>query len=140
MDQRMTGLILTGNDNDPKLDCAEKGEHLEDDIDKIRNNLGTLVGELDHRRHQALDLARHLRPLAIGAVTLAVVGGGLAIYRSRQPPHLRMAQRFKQALAVAAGQPLSGAKPSVAKRIAGAAGATLVSLLVRKIARRYLNA
>ena len=70
----------------------DKVEGLEHDVDLIRNNIGDLLGELNHRRHEAFDLKlqfhRHARGFflvafaLVGAIivaTLLLVTGALAL-------------------------------------------------------------
>lgn len=76
-------------ERDKTVDPERAAEQLEEDIEKIRDNLGALVGELDHRRHEALNprlqLRRHGRALAIGALAvLGVMAGGVALRQARQ--------------------------------------------------------
>jgi hypothetical protein len=60
---------------------------LEQEIGEIRDELGGLVGELDRRRHEALDwrlqVRRHRRGIAIAAgATIAAVAGVVMLRRS----------------------------------------------------------
>ena len=52
----------------PRADAIGEIEH---DIESIRGDLGDLVGELDRRRHEALDVRLQLRRHAPTVMTLA---------------------------------------------------------------------
>ncbi len=149
MDERTASLMKDEPASRNEEDPADKGERLEKDIESIRDNLTHLVGELDNRRHDAfnipLQIKRHAVPLAIGGLALvSLVGGGIALHRLTQPRHPRLSKRWKDVkdglhLAAGQGPPPEAAKPSVAKRVMGAAGAALASVLVRHLAHRFLN-
>lgn len=134
---------------DPEVDPGEVGEHLTKDINQIRDNLGDLVGELDHRRHELFDwrlqLRRHGLALAIGTVVVAgLVAGGVAVHRARQPSYPRLSRRWNDlrdsvALAVGRRRREPQAKPALAKQIVGAAAAALASVLARRLAERFLK-
>jgi ElaB/YqjD/DUF883 family membrane-anchored ribosome-binding protein len=158
MDEGKAGMNNLDSDISTKAgaqatDPAEKAERLEKDIEDIRDNLGNLVGELDHRRKEAFDirlqLRRHPWPLAIGAVAVVgLVAGGLIWRHARRPRYPRLAKRWRdvrQAVALAAGRarpepsPRTRAKVSVPKQIAAAAGASLASVVARRLAERFVR-
>ncbi|HXU03807.1 MAG TPA: hypothetical protein VN903_22735 [Polyangia bacterium] len=124
-------------------------EQLEHDVDLIRTNLGELVGELNQRRHDALDLRlqfqRHAgRVILVGAALIAMVAGGimLAIARSRHRRSLRgRATRLGQALRRALAHPehLAERRPSVARKIAAAGGGAMASAFGKRLASRLVS-
>jgi len=130
--------------------AREEVEHLERDVDQIRSNLGELVGELNHRRHDAFDLRlqfqRHTgRMILVGAAMLAMVAGGvvLAVARLRHRRSLRYrAGRFSQALRRALAHPehLAERRPSVPRKIAAAGGGALAAAVGKQLARRLVSA
>ena len=131
-----------------------KGAHadvdsLERDIEQIRGNLGGLIGELDHRRHEAFDLRRQLRRhgLFFGLTLLAVVGlatSGILIYRERArrrralPARLR---RLRVAVRRMVAQPerVAEPQPRVGKKILAAGGTAIASVIGRRVAQRIIN-
>jgi hypothetical protein len=56
-------------------DPEQQAEQLDAKVEAIRDDLGDLVGELDRRRHRAM------KPLAIGAIVLAIGVGGFMLWR-----------------------------------------------------------
>jgi CHASE3 domain sensor protein len=64
-------------------------EALEDDVDRIRHNIGEMIRELDHRRRRAFDLKlqfqQHaLRMVLVGAAVIALCAGAIALAVSRR--------------------------------------------------------
>jgi hypothetical protein len=110
---------------------------LEQKAEAIRDNLDGLVAELDYRRHEAV--RRWAKPIAIGA---AVLGAGVVAFivwrRFRRPPS--RLERFRAAIARAMAHPDRVAKtsPSMAKKIAVAAGTAGVSVAARRLVSRVL--
>ena len=123
---------------------------IEREIETIRDELGGLLGELDRRRHEALDwrrqLRQHRRPLWIAAGVVGLTVGGYAGLRRRRR-HLRRqrlasnARELLHALRVVAENPTGLARAVDARprstlaagsiRLAGAVGPLLVRRLVR---------
>jgi hypothetical protein len=62
-------------------------ERIEEEIQTLRGDLDGLIGELDRRRHAALDwrvqLRRHRRGLLIAVAIVAATATGLAAARRR---------------------------------------------------------
>jgi hypothetical protein len=124
----------------------EEVKHLEEEVEAIRDNLGRLVSELDHRRHDAFDLRlqlrRHARPLAIGLAGVLVLAavGGIFAYRARQrrrsvSARLASARRL---FARAIDDPRQRERPRVSRKILAAGGAASASVLGRYLTRRLL--
>lgn len=100
----MSGEQDKGTDSPSSED---KAKALEGDIQEIRGRLGGMVSELDHRRHDLLDvkkqLGRHAVPLTLAGVALVgLAAGGVALtvrrHRQREALGARLV-RFRRALA-----------------------------------------
>jgi hypothetical protein len=129
------------------------GEHevdqLEREVDRIRNNIGELIRELNHRRHDALDLRLQLREHAgrvvlVGVAFVAVIAGGiaLAVARLRRRHSIRLrVSRLRAALRRIAAHPerLAERGPSVSRKIAAAGGSAIASVLGKRLARRLVS-
>ena len=68
---------------------GDEVDALERDVDRIRNNIGELIRELNYRRHEAFDLKlqfqRHAaRVILAGAAMFAVVAGAIVLAVARQ--------------------------------------------------------
>ena len=88
-----TRAAATGNTHSPR----EEARRLEGEIGALREDLGTLVAELDRRRHELMDvklqLRRHARAVAItgaglaaGTAMLIVMAVRRSRARRRRPP------------------------------------------------------
>jgi hypothetical protein len=82
---------MTTHERKPRSDDSDDRDpprRMEGQIRAIRDDLGSLVSELDRRRHEALDwrlqLRRHRRPVWITAGVVAVGLGGYAGLRRRR--------------------------------------------------------
>jgi hypothetical protein len=123
---------------------------LEHDVDLIRANLGDLIGELNNRRRDALDIRLQLRHHAgrlvlVGTVLIAMVAGGIALFVAtlRRGRSLRArAGRLGKALrrAVAHPEHLAERRPSVPRKIAAAGGSAVATAIGKRIARRLVSA
>jgi hypothetical protein len=119
------------------------------DIETLRGELGTLVSELDRRRHEAFDLSLQLRrhpvavAVAVGAVALAA-GGLLAVLVRSRRQHRRpgyRAQEARRALARLLEHPdRVAAEPSVGQKILAAAGTAAGAAVARRLVQRYVRA
>lgn len=126
----------------------QEAERLQGDVRAIRDKLGGLVGELDHRRHEALDwrlqLRRHAVPLMLGGVVaVGLVCGGIAlsVRRARQRRRLpERAARLGEAMARMIDRPerVAKARPRVYSRLLMAAGTAVTGVLVRRLAQRLI--
>jgi hypothetical protein len=118
---------------------------VEGEIDMLRNELGGLVAELDRRRHEALDLRLQARkhPVLAAAVATAaalLLGGTIAFVvharRERRRPAVR-AKETRRALSRLFDHPHRvAAEPSIANKIATAAGAALATALAKRLLDR----
>ena len=131
-------------------DARHEVEQLEHDVDLIRANLGDLIGELNTRRRDALDIRlqfqRHAgRLILVGAVVIAMVAGGIALFvssRRRRQSFSARASRLGKALrrAVAHPEHLAERRPSVPRKIAAAGGGALAAAVGKQLARRLVSA
>jgi hypothetical protein len=98
------------------LQSAEPREadprQLEHEIEDVRTQLGTLISELDRRRHEVTDVKLQVRrhPVAAAVVAaaglLATAGVVISVYRMFVPdPLTRRARKLAHALKVAAKDP-----------------------------------
>jgi hypothetical protein len=118
---------------------------VEGEIDMLRNELGGLVAELDRRRHEVLDLRLQARKhpvlvAAVATVAALVVGGAIAFAvharRERRRPAVR-AREARRALFRLFDHPdRVAAEPSIANKIATAAGAALATALTKRLLDR----
>lgn len=119
------------------------------EIDGLRGELGTLVAELDRRRHELFDVGlqvrRHPVAVAIAAATAALVLGGLVAVmvrgrRDRRRPTVR-AREARRALARLLDHPdRVAAEQSVVQRVVAAAGVAAGSALAKRMVDRYVAA
>jgi hypothetical protein len=126
----------------------DKAKALQEDIEQIRENLGGMVSELDHRRHDLFDvrkqLSRHAIPLAVTGLALlgmAVGGVALAVHRRRQRETFgARLVRLRQAVARMIDKPERVARaPSPERKIATATAAAVVSEVVKRLAQRAVK-
>ena len=127
----------------------KRPEELQQEIEDIRENIGGLVTELDHRRHEMFDVGlqvrRHGVTLAIAGVALiGLAAGGVLLARHRARARRRLparAARVRQALARLVDHPERQAPPppSIGLKILAAAGAAAASVLARRLAQRLIE-
>lgn len=120
---------------------------IEAEVDAVRNELTTLVAELDRRRHELFDmrlqLRRHLLPVVLTTVVGAAALAGavaLGIRRSRYRRTLPVrGRRVSEAVGRLLDHPERvGTEPTVVERIAATAGSTLAVYLVKLTLDRVL--
>ena len=134
----------------------EKVESLERDIDRIRDNVGDLVGELNQRRHDAFDLRlqfhRHARGFVlVAAAMVGAIAGAIALVLARRrhrhslvgrTVRMRHAARgWRRALGRMAAHPdrLLERGPSVSRKMAAAGGAAMASVIGKRLAMRLVS-
>ncbi len=127
----------------------KKPEELQREIETIRDNIGGLVSEIDHRRHDLFDvgsqLRRHAMSLAIGGMALVgVTAGGVLLARHRARVRQSLparSARVRDALVRLVNHPERQSPPpqSVGLKILAAAGAAAASVLVRRLLQRVLD-
>jgi hypothetical protein len=115
------------------------------EIDVLRHELGGLIGELDRRRHEALDVRLQVKrhPVIVAAVvTVAalLVGGAVALMvhttRERQRPS-RRAREVKDALSRLLEHPREVAsQPSIGNKVATAVGVAIATALAKRLLDR----
>jgi hypothetical protein len=118
------------------------------EIDSLRGELGSIVAELDRRRHELLDvrlqMRRHPAVTVVAASALALVlGGALALAvrgrRQRRRPAAR-ARQVRHALARLLAHPERvAAEPSVTARILTAAGTAAGAAMARHLVVRLVR-
>ena len=130
-------------------DARQGVEELEHDVDLIRANLGDLIGELNYRRRDALDLRLQLqrhagRVVLVGVVLIGMVAGGIALFVShlrRQRSLRTRASRLGKALRRALAHPehVAERRPSVPRKIAAAGGSAIASAIGKQVAKRFVS-
>ncbi|MGC3997527.1 MAG: hypothetical protein QM767_08535 [Anaeromyxobacter sp.] len=118
------------------------------EIDSLRAELGTLVAELDRRRHELFDVRQQLakHPVAVlvaaGAAALAL-GAVVAVAVRRRQRQRRPATRVREArraLARLLHHPdRVAAEPSVTARIMAAVGTAAGAALARRAVERLMT-
>jgi hypothetical protein len=102
---------------------------IEQEIVGLRSELGDLLGELDRRRREMLDLRlqarRHAAPAALTALALAAAAAGAVAVS------VRRGRRRQAAMAAAGESGRAAAEPTVMARIVGAAGSAAVAVVVK---------
>jgi len=115
------------------------------EVAHVRDELDVLLGELDRRRHEALDVPLQLRRHAVGAsltvlaFTLAAAGSvGLTMWRRRRRERLSTrVGRFSQAISRMTEHPERVAtERAMPARIVTAAANAAVTMLVKKLLER----
>jgi hypothetical protein len=125
----------------------EQVRRVSSEIEGLRGELGSLVAELDRRRHEAFDLGlqarRHPVAVIVAASAVALVVGGLiaAAVRSRRQ-HRRPAVRAREtrrALARLLEHPQRvAADQSVLQKVVGAVAATAGTAIAKRLVDRYV--
>jgi len=124
-------------------------DRLEQEVDRIRGNIGELVRELNHRRHEAFDLKLQLRRhtarvVLAGVALIGLVVGGIAYaaarVRRRRSIRARV-NRLREALRRIGAHPERVAKetPSVSHKLLAAGGGAIATAVGKKIAKRLVS-
>jgi hypothetical protein len=131
-------------------DGAGSSGRIEEEISGLRDEIGDLVGELDRRRREALDIRLQLRrhPVAVSVAGLAValvLGGTVAalVQNARRKRQARYkARQIARALGRLVQHPerVARGEPPAGEKILAAAGAAAATLLVRKALERAVLA
>jgi hypothetical protein len=125
-------------------------ERLAGEVDHIRGNIGQLVRELNHRRHEAFDLKlqfhRHTgRVVLVGVAFVAFVAGGIAYVtarlRRRRSIRARVS-RLREALRRISAHPERVAErtPTVSRKLLSAGGSAIAAAVGKRIAKRFVSA
>jgi hypothetical protein len=123
---------------------------LEQEVDRIRGNIGALVRELNHRRHDALDLKLQFRQhtarmVLVGVTFVAFVAGGIAyaMARLRRRRTIRAkVNRLRTALRRISAHPERVAErtPNVSRKMLAAGGGAIAAAVGKRIAKRFVSA
>jgi hypothetical protein len=131
-------------DHAPRAAADELGK----EIAVVREELDSLLAELDRRRHEALNLRLQVRRHALGATvtSLAFIGTGaglvwLGLWRRRRGQRLTVqAGRLRQAVSRMIERPERvAAEPTIPGKILSAAASAAVASLVKKLLERGLQ-
>lgn len=121
---------------------------LEGEITVLREELGTLVAELDRRRHDALDvkgqLKRHSVEVGLTALALVAAASGfvwVGVWRARRRQRLTyQGSQLREAVSRMIARPERvAAEPTVPAKILTAAANALIASLIRKVLERLLR-
>jgi hypothetical protein len=121
---------------------------IEAEVDAVRNELTTLVAELDRRRHELFDVKLQLRRHVLPVVVTTLVGSAalaaavaLGVRRSRQRRTLpARGRRVSEAVGRLLDHPERvGTEPTIVERIAATAGSTVAVYLVKLALDRALD-
>jgi hypothetical protein len=136
MDKANTGLTTTPDAHEKPAEAADR---LEQQADTLRDNLGGLVAELDHRRHAAA--RRYGKPAAISGIVLTVGVIAALVWRKL---HRKRSAAFGVGMVLGRvlprrkkGEPVKR-EPSVTKKVIGAAAAAAASIAARHLMSRLL--
>jgi hypothetical protein len=138
----------TARNNGRTLAAPEATKALEAEIAVVREELGELVAEMDRRRHEALDIRRHLRRHAveITLTTIGLVGAAtgfvwLGMWRARRRERLTsQADRLRRAMTRMMDRPERvAAEPTVPAKIVTAATNAAVATLIKKVLDRAVQ-
>jgi hypothetical protein len=127
----------------------EQVDTLEQEVDRIRGNIGALVRELNHRRHDALDLKLQFREhtarlVLVGVAVIAFVAGSIALARARLR-HRRTVRakvnRLRTALRRISAHPERVAErtPNVPRKLLAAGGGAIAAAFGKRIAKRLVS-
>jgi hypothetical protein len=117
------------------------------EIDVLRHELGGMVAELDRRRHELLDLRRHVRrhPILVATVVTVgalLLGGAVALIareaRERRKP-TRRAREIRDAFGRIAERPREVAsQPSIGNKVATALGVAIATGIAKRLLERSI--
>lgn len=124
-------------------------EQIERDIERLRENIAHIAGEIDRRRHEIVDwrlqARRHAALLTAGGALIAVVASGaagIAVWRThrRARPEVKR-QRLERAMERMAESPddVARPEPSILKKAAAAVVSTVAATLAKRFVGRLLS-
>ena len=125
-------------------------DSLEREVDRIRNNIGELVRELNHRRHEAFDLKLQFREHAgrlvlVGVAVATLIAGTIALaaarIRRRRSIRTRVS-RLRDALRRIAAHPerVAERQPNVPRKLLAAGGTAIAAAVGKRLAKRFVSA
>jgi hypothetical protein len=137
MGERTNGVssngVSNGHSNGAHHEPPE-ADKLEQRVANIREHMGDVVRELDHRRHDLMDVKGQLKKhapvvAAVGGGVLLLAGGaiGLSMYRSRQAARTRRVVETKHTY------------EGILHKVVSAAAGALVGVLVKSLAEKYVK-
>ncbi len=133
------GTVVVGQQ---RMNGAERPAVIEREIRGLRSDLDHLIGELDRRRHEMLDVKlqvrRHAVPVSLTALALVLATAGTvtySIWRSRRQQTLAAkAGRLREAVSRMIESPERVAAVQTARvRILGAAGSALTAMVIKGV-------
>jgi hypothetical protein len=126
----------------------DAARQLDGEISRLREELGELVGELDRRRHEALDVRlqvkRHALAATVTGLSVVAAAAGLvwlgAWRERRQQTLMARSGRLRAALSRAIDRPdRVAAQPTIPERIVGGVLTAAAAALVKKGLERALR-
>ena len=123
-------------------------KELEEEVADLRDELSGLVAELDHRRHDALDVGLQVRrhAVGVGATIVGLLGAAagvvwLGTWRARRRDRLTAkTSRLRQAVSRMIDQPERvAAEPTALSKILTAAANAVIATALKKILERALH-
>jgi hypothetical protein len=127
---------------------GEGTDRAEREVREVRERLTGIAGELDRRRHAALDmrgrLRRHGPAVGVSATTLVLLVGGTiwlgARARRRRARPLANARRLRWAVARMIAHPddVARARPGMGKKALAALISAITGVLAKVLTRRLL--
>jgi len=143
----MTNGTTNGTTKHPTEADVRGVEH---NIDDIRQHLGELVGELNRRRREAMDLKLqfHRRPVTLVLTAVAAVGviaGAIALvvlHWHHRRTLVGRADRMRGALRRVARRPelLAESEPTVGHKVAAAGGTAIAAALGKHLVKKLVSA
>jgi hypothetical protein len=121
---------------------------LEAEVDRVRDELTSLVAELDRRRHELFDVKlqvrRHAGPVALSLLAIGATAAGAMALRVRRARRARALPARGRRIGRAVGRLLEqpervAVEPTVLERIAAAAGSAAAVYLVKMVLDRMLS-
>jgi hypothetical protein len=141
---------VSGSNGITKHPTEADARGIEHDVDEVREHLGALMGELNRRRREAMDVKlqyqRHPVRMVLGAVVfVTLVAGTIALLVARRHHRRSLAgraQRMRRALHRVAERPelIADPEPTVSHKVAVAGGTALASILGKQLAKKLVSA
>ena len=150
MDQRTSRLDVTAGHRNGHEESSprEAAEALGDEVANVRDDLDTLLGELDRRRHELLDVRlqvrRHARGVTLTMVAFVVAAAGVVWLHGRRARRRQavtaQAGRLRQAVSRMIDRPERvAAEPTFVGKIGAAVTSAAAASLVKKVLERGVD-
>ena len=142
------GLTMTNGNAGGEATPRQTVQRLGGEIAAVRQELDTLLAEADRRRHDVMDVRLQIRRHAPGAaLTVIAVLGAIAPllwfgtrHRRQRRGLTAKARRLRHAVSRMVDQPdRVAAEPTMAGKIALAAGNAAVAVLIKKLLERGIE-